>query len=465
MTGTDADTARGALTGLLEGAGVPIDAGAVAFTGADAALPGPHRLAAAMAAAVAAVAAAVTEVWRMRTGRSQRVAVGLQDAADALNPADHLRIHGYPCTIRFVHTEPGNGFWRAGCGRWIYMAHGSPRLRNGLLELLDCANARPAIARAVAGRDALALEADAQSRGLPLVCVRDRATWRAHPHGGRLSGRPVVEIERIADGPPRPFASAARPLADVRVLECTHVLAGPGAGRCLAEQGADALRISPPRTSDPVNFQIDTGFGKRSAFLDLDQPRDVDRFRALAADADVVVQSLRPGALARRGLDASTLAASHRGLVYVSISCFGLEDGPWSGHVGYDPIAQSATGIAVTEGGADAPRVVPCTLLADYLTAYLAAYGALAALIGRATLGGSWHVRVSLARTCTWVQDLGLRAPGTWPAERAAPPRLLAMDSPFGALHCLAPVARYDETPAFWARPPQPLGASAPRWL
>lgn len=465
MTGDDADTARVALAGLLAGVGLPREAAAVDFAGTDAALPGPHRLAAAMAAAIGAQAAAVGEIWRLRTGRGQRVSVGLQDAADALNPADHLRVYGHPCTIRFVHTEPGNGFWRAGCGRWIYMAHGSPRLRNGLLELLDCANARPAIARAVASRDALALEAQAQARGLPLVCVRDRDAWRAHPHGARLAERPVVEIERIADGPPRPFGPCARPLGDLRVLECTHVLAGPGTGRCLAEQGADALRIAPPRTSDPVNFQIDTGFGKRSAFLDLDQARDLDRFRALAADADVVVQSLRPGALARRGLDAASLAAGHRGLVAVSISCYGLDDGPWSRHVGYDPVAQSATGIAVTEGGADTPRVVPCTLLADYLTAYLAAFGALAALIRRATTGGSWQVHVSLARTCTWVQDLGLRAHGAAPAERATPPRLLAMDSPFGALQYLAPVARYDETPAGWARPPEPLGASPPRWL
>lgn len=462
----DINRARTALGDLLSSAGLPLDGRTVSITGHDASIASPHRLATGMGVAVAAQAAAISEIWRRRSGHSQRVRVDLQDAADALNSADHLRIHGYPCTIRFVHTEPGNGFWRAGCGRWIYMAHGSPRLRNSLLEMLDCANAKPAIARAVAAREAAALEAQAQMMGLPLVVVRDRDAWRAHPHGQALAARAVIALERIGPGVPRPFVAAARPLSDIRVLECTHVLAGPGVGRCLAEQGADVLRIAPPRTSDPVNFQIDTGFGKRSAFLDLDTAQGQSHLGALAEQADVFVQSLRPGALARRGLDPVTLARNHPGLISVSISCYGMADGPWSNHVGYDPIAQSATGIAVTEGGADAPRVVPCTLLADHLTGCLGAFGALAGLLRRADEGGSWHVRVSLAQTCTWVQDLGLRsAHEVAQSARSHPPRVSEMDSPFGTLRYLEPAARYDITPARWERPPQPLGASPAEWL
>ena len=178
-----------------------------------------------------------------------------------------------------------------------------------------------------------------------------------------------------------------------------------------------------------------------------------------------MVQSLRPGSLERRGLGAADLATASRGLVYVSVSCYG-HDGPWSRHVGYDPLAQSATGVCMVEGGTDLPRVVPCTLLADYLTAYLGAFGALAALILRAREGGSYHVRISLAQTCMWVQNLGLRAPDAGPqagAGRAA--RVLHMDSPFGDLQYLAPVAQYAETAAYWDKPPVPLGASRAEWL
>ena len=464
-TGPAPVDARAALARLLQDGGLGPELANVALTGDDTAVASPHRLATGMGVAIAAQAAAVAEIWRMRTGRTQGVAVDLAAAAHALNPAEHLRQNGYPVTVRFVFQEPGNGFFRTK-DAWIYMAHGSPRLRNGLLDVLQCANTKQAIAHAVAQWDATELEPICQERGLPLVMVRNAAQWREHAHGRFLAARPVIEVERIADGVPIPFGAAKRPLQGIRVLENTHILAGPGIGRCMAEQGADALRISPPRTSDPINFMIDTGFGKRAAFLDLDVAADAARYKALAADADVVVQSLRPGAMERRGLGCHELAAASNGLVYVSVSCYGAGHGPWSDYVGYDPLAQAASGICTEEGGEDAPRVVPSHLLADYLTSYLGTFGALAGLIRRARDGGSYHVRVSLAQACMWVQDLGLRVPRPLPAHaRRSEPRILTMDSPFGELEYLAPVAQYAETPAYWDKPPVPLGASRPEWL
>ena len=455
-----------ALVRLLEAGGLDALCADVAITGDDASLVSPHRLPTAMGVAIAAQAAAIAQIWRMRTGREQKVSVDLAAAAYALNPGEHLRQNGYPVTVRFVFQEPGNGFFRASNG-WIYMAHGSPRLRNGLLDVLQCANTKQAIGKAVAQWDASELEPICQERGLPMVMVRSPAQWRAHPHARFLAGRPVIEIERIADGAPMPFGAAERPLQGIRVLENTHILAGPGIGRCLAEQGADVLRISPPRTSDPINFMIDTGFGKRAAFLDLDAAADIDRYKTLAAEADVVVQSLRPGTMERRGLGWHELAAaSRKGMVYVSVSCYGGEQGPWSRYVGYDPIAQAATGISVDEGGPEAPRVVPSHLLADYLTAYLGTFGALAGLIRRARDGGSYHVRISLAQTCMWVQDLGPNVSRSVPGQGArAQPRILTMDSPFGELTYLAPVAQFSETAAYWDKPPVPLGASRAEWL
>lgn len=464
-TGPALIDARAALARLIEDCGLVPQLANVALTGDDTPFASSHRLATGMGVAIAAQAAMIAEIWRMRTGRTQDVTVDLSAAAHALNPAEHLRQNGYPVTVRFVFQEPGNGFFRAKNG-WIYMAHGSPRLRNGLLDVLQCANTKEALRHAVAQWDACELEPICQERGLPLVKVRSAAHWREHPHGKFLAGRPVVEIERVADGAPIPFGAAERPLQGIRVLENTHILAGPGIGRCMAEQGADALRLSPPRTSDPINFMIDTGFGKRAAFLDLDAAADVARYKALGADADVVVQSLRPGAMDRRGLGCHDLAAASKGMVYVSVSCYGPEHGPWSNYVGYDPIAQAATGICTEEGGEEAPRVVPSHLLADYLTSYLGTFGALAGLIRRARDGGSYHVRVSLAQTCMWVQDLGLRVPRPLPAQaQRAEPRILTMGSPFGELEYLAPVAQYAETPAYWDKPPVPLGASRAEWL
>ena len=461
--------AKTALARLMGAVGIPPQVAHIQLSGDDSSVASPHRLPTAMGVAIAAQAACIAEIWRQRTGRLQDVSVDLQAAGHALNPADFLKQNGYPVTIRFGFPEPGHGFFRAKQGRLIFMAHSSPRLRNGLLDVLQCANTKPNIALAVGTWEAQALEAVCQEKGLPLTMVRTPEEWRAHPHGRLLTAKPVIEIERIRDGQPIPFYEARRPLGDIRVLESTHILAGPGIGRCLAEHGADVLRISPPRNTDPINFMIDTGFGKRAAFLDLDQPDDIDRFKNLAASCDVVVQSLRPGSLERRGLGCADLAAESPGLVYVSVSCYGLEQGPWSRYVGYDPVAQSATGICSVEGGSDGPRVVGPTLLADYLTAYLGAFGALAALLRRAREGGSYHVRISLAQTCMWVQDLGRRAPdGAYRSKEANAgnaPRILCMESPFGELHYLAPVAQFSETPAYWATPPVPLGASRAEWL
>ena len=164
MTAFDA---AAALLRLLETGGLGArEAQCVTFTGDDATIASPHRLAGAMGVAIAAQAAAAAAIWHERTGRRQSVTVDFQDAADAINPAAFLRQHGYPVSIRFNFQEPGNGFFAARGGRWIYMAHGSPRLRNGLLEILQCGNSKPSITRTVAGWDARELEAVAQSRGV-----------------------------------------------------------------------------------------------------------------------------------------------------------------------------------------------------------------------------------------------------------------------------------------------------------
>src|SRR5690606_442169 len=102
---------------------------------------------------------------------------------------------------------------------------------------------------------------------------------RKHAQAQVLENKPVIRIDRLASG----SKSASwrrvgeRPLSGLKVLDLSHILAGPGVARTLAEQGADVLRISAPTQTDPLNFVLDTGFGKRHAFLDFNRPDDVDR--------------------------------------------------------------------------------------------------------------------------------------------------------------------------------------------
>jgi hypothetical protein len=134
---------------------------------------------------------------------------------------------------------------------------------------------------------------------------------------------------------------------------------------------------------------------------------------------------------------------------------------------GFDQIAQTATGMAVTEGG-DHPRLVPTYLFNDYVLGYLAAAGAQQAIRLRAREGGSWSVRVSLTRVAMWLQDLGLLPKETWhdlptkdPVEGVS---LERMQSAFGLLERLPSPARLELTPSYYAIGPEPLGASPARW-
>ena len=453
---------------LIATLGLPPAGGRIAITGADPVIASPHRLGLATATALAVQGHAAGALWQRRGGAAQEVAVDVAGGVAALDPNLFMRLNGHSIKRGDVLVrEPLNGAYACADGRHIVFQATYPHHRYGLLDLLEVPNSRPAIARAVAGRDADDLEETCARLRLPAAIARDRETWRAHPQGRLLAAEPVVRVEKIAQCDPVPLPASGRPATGIRVLDATHVIAGPGLSRSLAEHGADVLHVLAPRMMDPWVIAMDTGMGKRSAFIDLDRPQDVATLAALAREADVFVQSYSPGSFERRGLGPGALARLRPGIVYVSISCYGDNGGPWARRGGFDPQAQAATGIMTAEGG-DVPRPVPTTLLNDYLTAYLGAAAVLAALWRRAEEGGSYHVRLTLARTAMWVQDFGLIAPGALAgrpsALRAGDFETAEMDTPFGRLRYLAPVTRLSRTPAFWDKPPCPPGAHRPAW-
>jgi crotonobetainyl-CoA:carnitine CoA-transferase CaiB-like acyl-CoA transferase len=249
----------------------------------------------------------------------------------------------------------------------------------------------------------------------------------------------------------------------VRVLDLTRVLAGPACGRTLAEHGADVLRISSPNLPSVPPFVVDTGHGKLSAHLDLNDPADAEHLRALARDADVFCQSYRSGALDNRGFGPSDLVALRPGIVYVSINCYGHE-GPWRQRPGWEQLAQTVTGVAIAQGSPHRPELIPAAAC-DYVTGYLAAYGTMAALARRAREGGAWLVQASLCQTGMWFERLGATCdPETAPSVGNPSDLLTETDTPHGRLSHLAPVVEMSETPPRWERPTVPLGTHAPEW-
>jgi formyl-CoA transferase len=199
------------------------------------------------------------------------------------------------------------------------------------------------------------------------------------------------------------------PLEGVRVLEATTTWAGPMCGCLLADFGADVVKVelpggemarrSPPflpGTDPPVSFMHATANrNKRSACIDLRRPEGRGAFRRLAARADVVVENFRPGTMARWGLGYPDLRKVRPDIVYVSISGYG-QWGPDAERVGYDPLAQAASGFLALNGHPDCEPVKAPTFLADDLAGLHAALAALAALRHRDRSGEGQHVDVSL---------------------------------------------------------------------
>jgi crotonobetainyl-CoA:carnitine CoA-transferase CaiB-like acyl-CoA transferase len=187
----------------------------------------------------------------------------------------------------------------------------------------------------------------------------------------------------------------------------------------------------------------------------------VETLRRLVREADVFSQSYRPGALAARGFSPEQLARLRPGIVCVSLSAWG-RSGPWQDRRGFDSIVQTVSGMAYAQGSGAKPQLLPCSAI-DYVSGYLMAFGAMVALARRAREGGSWLVRVGLARTGKWIVDRGMVEAGSVP-ELDPAGLTTETASPAGRIGHLRPVVRLSETPPYWARPPVPLGHHRPQW-
>jgi crotonobetainyl-CoA:carnitine CoA-transferase CaiB-like acyl-CoA transferase len=438
--------------------------GEARFSGADPVLPTPYRVGTAGAAALGAVGLAAGELWALRTGRRQAVAVDVRAAAASLRSGFYLRIDGKPPPP----WDPLSGFYPVRGGRFVSIHCNFPNHRDAALAVLGAPAERAAAEAASAGWDGLALEDAIHAAGGCAGLARDAAEWAAHPHAAAVRDQPLLEITRIGDAPPEPLPPGDRPLAGVRVLDLTRVLAGPTCARTLAEHGADVLKITAPHLPDSGAVELDTGLGKLAAHLDLRKPAELARLRELVRDADVFSQAYRPGALAARGFSPEEAAALRPGIVYVSLSAWG-HSGPWRERRGFDSIVQAVSGMAIRSGDGASPRLLPCSAI-DHVSGYLMAFGAMVALARRAREGGSFRVRVALARTGRFIVDRGTLEP----AALAGVPRDLPSDelrrlttetpSPAGLIGHLKPVVELSETPPRWARPPVPLGHHSPEW-
>jgi crotonobetainyl-CoA:carnitine CoA-transferase CaiB-like acyl-CoA transferase len=429
--------------------------------GSDPVFPCAYPLGEAVAVALAAVGSAAASAFEHRTGVNQHVDVDVRRAAAAIDAHRLQRLEGEP--VPNVPWTPVVGSWPTRDGRRIELCGPFPHLIDGTIEVLGCKADRSDLAEVVRNWDAFELESALAEAGQCGVVVRSADEWAEHPQGKILAEHGPIRVTRIGDADPRPLGDAQRPLGGVRVLDLTRVLAGPVHGRLLAEQGADVLLVNNPDLVNVMDSVVETGHGKRSTALDLDNPEDVAVLRSLVGGADVFADGYRGGSLERRGFGPAALAELRPGIIAVTITCYGSE-GPWRARPGFEPIAQAATGLSVGAGSLGAPGHIGHTVC-DYTSGCLAALGTIAALGRRAREGGSWHVGVSLCQTASWIREfgttcdpdaaIGLGDLGAFSTTSA---------TAFGELWHLLPPLEMSATPPHWNRTAVPIGADRPQW-
>lgn len=438
----------------------------VTLTGEEPALPSSFRVGAAAQVSIAASGLAAAEIFRARSGQAQDVRVDMRHAVVECRSERYLTRDGAPPPPAWDAIA---GVYNTGDGGFVRLHTNFVHHRDAVCRVLACAPEREAVQAALLQWRGEDFETAAYAAGGVVALMRSHDHWLTLPQAAAIADLPLVEIRRIGDAAPRAWPTRGdRPLAGLRVLDLSRVIAGPVAGRTLAAHGAEVMLVSSERLPAIPWLTIDTGRGKRSCYADLDTDAGRDDLRALLAGADIFSQGYRPQSLAARGFAPEDAARISPGIVYVSLSAYG-RSGPWAERRGFDSLVQCATGFNHAEGqaaGVAGPKELPAQIL-DHATGYLMAFGAMMARLRQAREGGSWHVQVSLARTGKWLWDMGRLAGGLDAPDvprEAVTPLLAETPSGFGTLSAVRHAAMLGLTPAHWAQPAVPLGTDPPVW-
>ncbi|MHC8306979.1 CoA transferase [Pseudomonas sp. PB3P13] len=342
---------------------------------------------------------------------------------------------------------------------WIRLHTNAPHHRAAAETVLGACADRAAMASSVAQWEKTALEDAVVAAGGCAAQMRTWAQWQAHPQGLAVNAEPLIQFAGNGSQHGKPWrGSVAQPLAGIRVLDLTRVLAGPVASRFLAGLGADVLRIDPPTWNEP-GVVPEVTLGKRCARLDLHQPADRVVFESLLKDADILLHGYRADALERLGYGPAERQNLAPGLIDVSLNAYGW-CGPWRHRRGFDSLVQMSSGIA--EAGmqwknADKPTPLPLQAL-DHATGYLMAAAAIR------LLGSAGSARLSLARTAKLLIEGGAGTEESLRPEDAHDQGVLVEQTPWGPAHRLNVPLKISGTPLQWTLASCELGSHRAQW-
>jgi len=468
------------LDGLLEEAGLDRKdlGGTLTFAGMDPIRPTQMKVGCAAAAITGANAVASSLIWKMRSGEGQDIHIDLRKAYTSQSAwqdtlADCTLINGTPHMSSGSVGNFGNIILPTKDGRFVMLVslYQSNTLR--VMELLDSGTLPRQLEQATMKWNAEELEKAAQDAGVPLTMIRTPEEYAATEQYQHNASAPLIKIEKIGDSDPEPLGPADRPLAGIRALGMVHVVAGPAALRQLAAQGADCLNLNTLNWIEVPHIYWQSDAGTRQTYLDAQTDANHKKIYELVKDGDIFVQNLRPGLAAKQGFSPEQLAEFRPGIICVDV-LFNQPTGPWGHMMGYDFHGGAVTGLLTQLGTPDQPRVPHgVNVICDFLTGYLGTIGAQAALMRRATEGGSYKVTVTLAQTVMFEQSLGLVDKNTLldlenMGEEHQPlkPNLQTGQTAFGEFTRLGSQIEMSGTPEYWADPIiHPIGSSKPEWL
>ena len=425
----------------------------------EGALPSAFAVTELACASIAAAGQAAAELIHQQTGRLPPLEVDRRLAAFWFSTS--LRPIGWSVPPMW---DPVAGDYACADG-WIRLHTNAPHHRLAAEKVLGPCIDRTDMASRVARWNKTELEQAVIDAGGCAAQMRSWQAWQAHPQGAAVNAEPLVHLDKSVDEQHQPWlGSVAQPLAGLKVLDLTRVLAGPIASRFLAGLGADVLRIDPPTWNEP-GVVPEVTLGKRCTRLDLHRPDDRAVFEALLKDTDILLHGYRADALEHLGYGAEQRRQLAPGLIDVSLNAYGWS-GPWENRRGFDSLVQMSSGIA--EAGmawkhTDKPTPLPVQAL-DHGTGYLMAASAIVLLSRRLESGRGGSARLSLARTAKLLIEQGAHAQPALRPEDDNDQGLLIEQTPWGPAHRLQVPLKITGTPLQWALPAAELGAHRPQW-
>lgn len=274
-------------------------------------------------------------------------------------------------------------------------------------NMLSMSKDKAELRKVVGQFDALDLEEKSFECGACGCMIRSREEWEATEVGQAVKAMPLIRLDKAGRAAKKlnlGKPTARGPLSGIKVLDLTHIIAGPACSRVLAEYGADVLLVRRGKFTEQEQamLEFDGWAGKNSIQLDFNIPEQLEACKELIKEADVITYSYQNGTLDKFGLSEEEIRKLNPNVIYSNLMCF--SDSVWKERPGWAPLAEDITGLSVRNGSLENPVNLNGVPL-DYFPGMILALGTLLAIEKKITKGGGYKVTTSLTRGAQYLHE------------------------------------------------------------